>query len=119
MQEGLNDWQWWNLVEGDDKKEKEVWPFLYRVKDETELLVYAQRAFIKARFESYDPARQDMWEQHDRPWDYDHILPSAWVSYQRVYSPAARRRGLAGCSGSRNSSYASDARRPSPISRSS
>ena len=83
---GLNDWQWWNLVKGDDKKEKEVWPFLYRVKDETELLVYAQRAFIKARFESYDPARQDMWEQHDRPWDYDHILPSAWVSYQRVYS---------------------------------
>lgn len=82
----LNDWQWWNLVKGNEKKEKEVWPFLHRVKSEPELLVYAQRAFVKIRFESYDPARQDMWEQHDRPWDYDHILPSAWVSYQRVYS---------------------------------
>ncbi len=80
----LEAWRWYKLVEkGDETATTRTWPFLHRVKEGRELLLYAQRAYIKRRFD-YDPARADMWEQHDRPWDFDHILPSAMTYYQAV-----------------------------------
>ncbi len=45
-----------------------------------EMLLYAQRSYINTNFPLYDPAREDMWEEHNRPWDYDHIIPRNWVS---------------------------------------
>jgi hypothetical protein len=81
----LGGWRWYGLVEhGDEAMRTRVWPFLYHLKDGKELLLYAQRAYIKRRFGDYDPARTDMWEQHDRPWDFDHILPSAKTYYRNV-----------------------------------
>ncbi len=44
-----------------------------------EMLLYAQREYIDAQFKLYDPAREDMWEKHNRPWDYDHIVPQNWI----------------------------------------
>ncbi len=44
-----------------------------------EMLLYAQRRFMNGHFKMYDPAREDMWERHNRPWDYDHITPQNWV----------------------------------------
>ena len=44
-----------------------------------EMLLFAQRAFINEKFSLYDPAREDMWENHNRPWDYDHIIPQNWI----------------------------------------
>jgi hypothetical protein len=77
-------WRWYKLVaNGDENARTRTWPFLQRVKECRELLLYAQRAYIMRRFD-YDPARADMWEQHDRPWDFDHILPSAMTYYQTV-----------------------------------
>lgn len=52
-----------------------------------EMLLYAQRIFINTRFRLYDPAREDMWEEHNRPWDYDHIIPRNWITER------GRRRG--------------------------
>lgn len=43
------------------------------------LVLYAQRKYIKEVFKEYDPANEDMWESHNRPWDFDHILPHEWV----------------------------------------
>jgi hypothetical protein len=43
-------------------------------------LLYAQREHLKSSYPDYDPARQDLWEQHNRPWDYDHILASKIIS---------------------------------------
>jgi hypothetical protein len=44
-----------------------------------EMLLFAQRVFINSRFTMYDPAREEMWEEHNRPWDYDHIIPQNWI----------------------------------------
>jgi len=80
----LKDWAWWKLARGPapDRREKPEYPALQRLKEERELLIYAQRAYMKRQFGDYDPARQDLWEQHNRPWDYDHILASAKVYYK-------------------------------------
>lgn len=48
-----------------------------------EMLLFAQRLFINTRFKMYDPARQDMWDSHNRPWDYDHITPQEWIANKR------------------------------------
>ncbi|MDI9472189.1 MAG: hypothetical protein QM221_04690, partial [Bacillota bacterium] len=44
-----------------------------------EMLLYAQRTFINTHFCLYDPAREDMWGEYNRPWDYDHIIPQNWI----------------------------------------
>ena len=41
-----------------------------------ELLLYAQRNYIYLTFNNFDPSDRLMWKGHNRPWDYDHILPS-------------------------------------------
>ena len=45
-----------------------------------EMLLYCQRDYINSHFLAYDPARQDLWEDSNRPWDYDHIIPQEWVN---------------------------------------
>lgn len=55
-----------------------------------EMLLYAQREYINAQFKLYDPAREDMWEKHNRPWDYDHIIPQNWIK-ERGRTPATYR----------------------------
>jgi hypothetical protein len=39
------------------------------------MLLYAERQYINTHFRNYDPARQDMWAEENRPWDFDHIVP--------------------------------------------
>ena len=39
-----------------------------------EMLLYAEREYINKHFANYDPARQDMWAEYNRPWDFDHIV---------------------------------------------
>ena len=48
-----------------------------------EMLLFAQRTFINTYFKMYDPARQDMWDSHNCPWDYDHIIPQEWIANKR------------------------------------
>jgi len=77
-------WNWCQLVLDVDKDVKEAkqrrwWNFLCAIKDRKELLLYAQRNYLVTRFKNYDPARKDLWETHNRPWDYDHILPHAYT----------------------------------------
>lgn len=43
---------------------------------ETELLVYVQRDYLAELAVGYDPSQRSLWENHNRPWDYDHIVPS-------------------------------------------
>ena len=47
-----------------------------------EMLLYAQREYMCKRFPNYDPARQDLWEDKNRPWDFDHIIPQDWIHKQ-------------------------------------
>jgi len=43
-----------------------------------ELLHYAQRRQLRLWFPDYDPTSPDQLEDTDRPWDYDHVFPSAY-----------------------------------------
>lgn len=48
-----------------------------------EMLLYAQRQYINKKFQNYDPARRDLWEDENRPWDLDHIIPRDWIEHQQ------------------------------------
>ena len=48
-----------------------------------EMLLYAEREYINTHFSKYDPARKDMWDTYNRPWDMDHIIPQDWFSYKQ------------------------------------
>lgn len=79
-EETLKKWHWWGLTRSDNGQELSHYhQALQRIKQEKSekpLLLYAQRKHLKTAYPNYDPARQDLWEQHNRPWDYDHILAS-------------------------------------------
>ncbi|MFZ4596009.1 MAG: hypothetical protein ACOYOF_17250, partial [Verrucomicrobiaceae bacterium] len=78
---GLKDWNWWQPIHGDGTVEgiqlrRGVWEGFLNFRNNRGLLLYAQRGFLAQRFRDYDPARKDLWEAHNRPWDFDHILAS-------------------------------------------
>lgn len=62
--------------EEQEKEQGLYWEFVNRICHQRELLIYIQRAEIKRIFEDFDPSDKLMWKGHNRPWDYDHILPS-------------------------------------------
>ena len=98
--DAINNWQWQNLATEFPEQtapgnkipeiESNLLPFLWRLISNRELLLYAQRAFLKERFQNYDPARQDRWADQDRPWDYDHILPWSVIYHQKGVPDAIR-----------------------------
>ena len=45
------------------------------------LLKVAEREAYEKFFSDYDPARRDLWEDSNRPWDDDHIVPKDWISH--------------------------------------
>ncbi len=75
----LMDWEWWkSLIEAAPEEERaklqNTWkPFLKRTAWGKELLLYGQRSYLDRQFNDYDPSRKDLWENHNRPWDFDHI----------------------------------------------
>ena len=66
--------------------EKYEWLSFWQViaEDRTKtFLLYAQKDYIKKTFTLYNPADLRNWERLDRPWDYDHIIPQAWIESNR------------------------------------
>lgn len=57
--------------------------FLYWTVEAKEMLLFAQRQYLNSHFANYDPARQDMWAEYNRPWDFDHIVPQDWINNKR------------------------------------
>ena len=45
-------------------------------------LLYACRQFLEDNFPGYDPSLA-VWNEDNRPWDYDHIIPQAWLQQGR------------------------------------
>lgn len=45
-------------------------------------LLYACRGYLAKEFADYDPASA-VWNEDDRPWDYDHIIPQKWLQQGR------------------------------------
>lgn len=50
--------------------------FVEKIRVNRELLVYVQRDYFSNQFGNFDPSNKLVWKGHNRPWDYDHILPS-------------------------------------------
>ena len=82
--QSLMKWQWWqSLVVTAPEAESAnrqyfLWPTVERTLNQRELLLYGQRSYLDIRFRDYDPSRKDLWENHNRPWDFDHIHASAY-----------------------------------------
>ena len=68
------------FLEKPDERCGHVWNLISQNK---EMLLYAQREYLYEKFPNYDPAQRGMWEQHNRPWDLDHIIPQDWVYNKR------------------------------------
>ncbi len=63
-----------------------IMPLLTKLKgNNRDLLLYAQRNYLRERFPDYDPARKDLWKNINRPWDFDHILPAAYIYNKKVF----------------------------------
>jgi hypothetical protein len=85
-------WDWWKLIckendaEGNEVRRK-GWEGMLNLRGNRELLLYAQRHFLAQRWSDYNPARRDLWESHNRPWDFDHILAHAYFYNRKDNSP--------------------------------
>lgn len=75
------EWGCWTAL---GSRERDIGETIKRILMLRELLIYAQRDYLKRRFD-YDPAVEETWAQHNRPWDFDHILPQKHVN-RRTYS---------------------------------
>ena len=93
-----NSWSFWNLVVvykydatevvkkrepvDQEKRKIDYGFFIEKLIHNNELLVYKQRHYIEDKFKDFDPSNKVMWKGHNRPWDYDHILPSNKLNAQ-------------------------------------
>ena len=48
-----------------------------------EMLLYVEREYINTHFSNYDPAKQDMWDTYNRPWDFDHIVARNRIAHKQ------------------------------------
>ena len=74
-------WRTWE----EDRSNKPWWPLWNIVASNREMLLYAQREYLCHKFPNYDPAKLDLWEEYNRPWDYDHIIPQDWIYQYRAW----------------------------------
>lgn len=49
-----------------------------------------QKDYYQLKFGDYDPARNDLWADTNRPWDHDHIIPRNWSEQDGVWSPVVK-----------------------------
>lgn len=82
----IEDWDWWtelivrpaqNDISKQNARQVMYWAMLDRLKSCEPLLMYGQRVWMHKRFGNYDPSVTGFWDEHNRPWDYDHILPQS------------------------------------------
>ena len=74
-------WRTWK----DDRSNKPWWPLWKLLAYNREMLLYAQRKYLCSNFPNYDPAKLDLWEEYNRPWDFDHIIPQDWIYQHRAW----------------------------------
>jgi hypothetical protein len=78
------------VYKNEELKKVGLGAFVDRLRNNRELLVYAQRQYFHSEFSDFDPSNRLIWKGHNRPWDYDHILPSAVLNGQGKGSKETR-----------------------------
>ena len=71
-------WRFWKSLSAPRRKFFDR-TFMYGTAEAKQILLYAERQYINTHFRNYDPVRQDMWAEENRPWDFDHIVPQEWI----------------------------------------
>lgn len=86
-------WRIWNSLPAPAKHffNRTFW---YGTAEAKQMLLYAERQYLNTHFRNYDPARQDMWAEENRPWDFDHIVPQEWISNKRGNSETMTKTGF-------------------------
>ena len=54
--------------------------FPYKTYQGTFMLKFAQRKYYQKYFGDYNPCDKELWDEINRPWDHDHIVPQNWIS---------------------------------------
>ena len=86
--DNFQDWSFWKLMVGNITNQEgkaesaKKYEFFDRVQKSKSLLLFAQRSYLNKTFKDYDPSVPDTWKEQNRPWDFDHILPSAKTYYE-------------------------------------
>ncbi len=63
---------------------RQAWAnFINKLWGERRLLLFAQRKWLGVWFPAFDPTSADHVDDCDRPWDFDHIHPSAHIERKR------------------------------------
>jgi len=60
---------------------KIIWPGFDKRKHAIEILLYSCQKYLRYTFNDYDTSAPE-WQEQNCPWDYDHILPRAWIRAQ-------------------------------------
>ena len=88
----LADWNWEQAIIGSNSETSQLqekwqlkWPFVNKIRSDKELLIYFQRQRMFKEFSDYDPSNAEKWEDHDRPWDFDHLLPQSYFYDRRKW----------------------------------
>ena len=71
--EDSSSWRVWHSIPAPGRElfDRAFW---YGNSEAKEMLLFSERGYINTHFANYDPARQDMWAEYNRPWDFDHIV---------------------------------------------
>ncbi len=74
-----------------------LWPanawreFVDRIFGQRELLLYGQRRYIGRWYPEHDPVQGGRLEDTNRPWDYDHIMPSYYIAGRWSIPPVIKK----------------------------
>lgn len=72
----------WNIEKYSDAEGYSIFKLLFTYGTDQGLfmLKFAQRRFYKEIFGDYNPSNKEHWDEINRPWDHDHIIPQNWIS---------------------------------------
>lgn len=60
--------------------------FRYGRDESAFILKLAEHNFFNTQYRDYNPSRKDLWEDLNRPWDHDHIVPQNWIGENQDWS---------------------------------
>lgn len=74
------DWQnnLMRIIREVDDRLRMIWSGFDGKSPTIELLLYSCRCYMRAVFGDYNAA-DSQWQEQNRPWDYDHVLPKDWI----------------------------------------
>ena len=75
-----------NYLNSEDWNLKPSWfAFWEHITNTKEFLIFAQKDYLINEFPNYNPADLKACEEHNRPWDYDHIIPRNWTQNKKGF----------------------------------